>query len=48
MIEQEKTKQKGIKNGINDFPFLSMPCFLYLFKPKSVRPPNSTANAVGP
>lgn len=24
-----------------------MPCFLYLFEPKSVRPPHDTANAVG-
>lgn len=48
MIEQDGIKQKGIKKGINDVPFLSMPCFLYLFEPKSVRPPNSTANAVGP
>jgi hypothetical protein len=34
-VEHDDTrKKKGNEKGINAFSFLSMPCFLYLFKAK--------------
>lgn len=46
IIEHGKRTTKEMKKESMLSRSCLMPCFLYLFEPKSVRPPHSTASAV--